>query len=90
MTRLFLQSLKLLRTYRIFLTLVASYYLHTVPLDVKTVFLNADMKHEVWMMPSENLEHMYEKLMAASDITPEERKMLRKHMNAHEWHASAS
>jgi hypothetical protein len=69
-------------TYRIFLTLVASYSLHTVALDVKTAFLNADMEHEVWMMPSENLEHMYEKLMAASDITPEERKMLRKHMTA--------
>jgi DNA-binding transcriptional regulator/RsmH inhibitor MraZ len=48
---------------------------------VKTAFLNADMEHEVWMMPSENLEHMYEKLMAASDITPEERKMLRKHIS---------
>ena len=69
-------------TYRIFLTIVANYSLHTVALDVKTAFLNADMEHEVWMMPPENLAHMYQQLMEASDITPAERKMLRKHLNA--------
>jgi hypothetical protein len=69
-------------TYRIFLTIVANYSLHTVALDVKTAFLNADMEHEVWMMPPENLAHMYKQLIEASDVTPAERKMLCKHLNA--------
>ena len=34
------------------------------------------------MEPSENLENMYRKLMAASDITPEERQMLRQQLTA--------
>jgi hypothetical protein len=42
-----------------------SYFSNTLnisALDVKTAFLNADMEHEVWMMPSENLDNMYRKL----------------------------
>jgi len=69
-------------TFRIFLTLVACYSLHTCALDVKTAFLNAEMDTKVWMKPPDNLEELYRKLLQATDITPEQRKMLRDQLTA--------
>ncbi len=43
-------------TFRIFLTIVAVYSLHTCALDVKTAFLNAKMEREDYMTPPQNLK----------------------------------
>ena len=64
-------------TFRIFLTFVAVYSLHTCALDVKTAFLNAEMEREVWMKPPDDLQDMMKQLFTDSEVTAEQKKMLR-------------
>jgi hypothetical protein len=65
-------------TFRIFLTLVASYSLQTLALDVKTAFLNTKMEREVWMSPPANLKILLRELLQDGDVTAEQQSEIRR------------
>ena len=69
-------SVAKLVTFRIFLTLVASYNLQTIAMDVKTAFLNTKMEREVWMQPPTYLkdlkEYLRELIICDDTLTLEE------------------
>jgi hypothetical protein len=65
-------------TFRIFLTVVAVYSLHTCALDVKTAFLNAKMEREVYMTPPPNLKTLLRELLKDPDLTEAQTKEIRR------------
>jgi len=67
-------------TFRIFLTLVASYSLQTLALDVKTAFLNTKMEREVWMKPPANLKALLRELLNDESLTSAELNEIRRQL----------
>ena len=68
-----------LATFRIFLTLVASYNLQTIAMDVKTAFLNSKMEREVWLQPPLHLQdYMRELIICDETLTEEEKNICRR------------
>ncbi len=65
-------------TFRIFLTIVAVYSLHTCALDVKTAFWNAKMEREVCMTPPPNLKTLLRELLKHPDLTEAQTKEIRR------------
>ena len=65
-------------TFRIFLTLVAVYSLHTCALDVKTAFLNTKAEREVYMTPPPNLITLLRELLRDPDLTEDQAKDIRR------------
>ena len=67
-------------TFRIFMTLVAIYCLFTGALDIKTAFLNAPLKEDVWMEPPSNLLFLLGRLLLDSSLTADQRRRILKHV----------
>lgn len=63
-------------TLRIFLTLVATESLFTGSMDIKTAFLNAPIKEDVWMDPPRNFDNSLLNLLKRTS-DPEERSMIK-------------
>ena len=67
-------------TTRIFLTLVAIYFLFTGSLDIKTAFLNAPMTEDVWMEPPSNLLYLLNNLLLDPSLSADQRRKIMRHM----------